>query len=211
MALTISWKFELKISWTFNVCWNVVEICSKLRWNMVDCSTHRWNGVENTLKSRWKHVENPLKFNVEKSVERSTLNKLKNFFTFQRCSFNGFSTLIQRWTCLLGSGVTAGSWGALWQGVECPRHFSPGNFCWPTVKMRQGRKGKWKRKEGKSKRGSWRIENGRRKRYKMRRGPFHAGGKKNQEKWLCPLWKIFLLRPWAWCRVHAWMHTRSAF
>ena len=24
---------------------------------------------------------------------------------------------------------------------------------------------------------------------------FHARGK-NQEKWLCPLWKIFLLRPW---------------
>ena len=96
------WKFGVKIGWTFNACWNVVEIWSKLRWNMVDRSTHRWNGVENKLKSRWKHVENPLKFNVEKSVERSTLNKLKNFFTFQRWSFNGFSTLIQRWTCLLG-------------------------------------------------------------------------------------------------------------
>ena len=102
MALKISWKFEVKIGWTFNACWNVVEIWSKLRWNMVDRSTHRWNGVENKLKSRWKHVENPLKFNVEKSVERSTLNKLKIFFTFQRWSFNGFSTLIQRWTCLLG-------------------------------------------------------------------------------------------------------------
>ena len=91
-------------------------------------------------------------------------------------------------------------------------------------------KGKWSRKEGKSKKGRWKIDNGRRKSYKMRneeRTPlfffflffvfcfcfaFHSSKplkfvlgvpkwefstRKNhfshQEKWLCPLWKIFLL------------------
>ena len=42
-------------------------------------------------------------------------------------------------------------------------------------KKRQGKKGKWSRKEGKSKKGSGKIENGMRKRYKsykMRRGLF---------------------------------------
>ena len=38
-----------------------------------------------------------------------------------------------------------------------PWHLSPGNFCWPTRKMRQG---KWRRKEGKLKRGRWKIKNG---------------------------------------------------
>ena len=78
-------------------------------------------------------------------------------------------------------------------------------------------------KKGKSKTGRWKIENGRRKSYKIRRGllfsllktteicfgstkmgifywekkKFHTG-KKNQEKWFCPLWKIFLLCPWRW-------------
>ena len=74
-------------------------------------------------------------------------------------------------------------------------------------KERQEKKGKWSRKEGKSKNAMWKIENGRRKSYKMRRGTlfffrfsllktteicfgstgkktFHAG--ENQEKWLRP-------------------------
>ena len=36
-------------------------------------------------------------------------------------------------------------------------------------KERQGKKGKWARKEGKSKKGRWKIFNGRRKSYRMRR------------------------------------------
>ena len=35
-------------------------------------------------------------------------------------------------------------------------------------------KGKWSRKEGKSKKGRWKIENGRRKSYKMRGGLFFS-------------------------------------
>ena len=82
----------------------------------------------------------------------------------------------------------------------------------------------WHKKKKKKKKGKWKIENGRGKSYKMRRGPFFffsfpfhfskplkfvlglpkwefSTGKnqftlgKNQEKWLCPLWKIFLLPP----------------
>ena len=34
-------------------------------------------------------------------------------------------------------------------------------------KERQGKKGKWSKKEGKSKKGRWKVENGRRKSYKM--------------------------------------------
>ena len=39
-------------------------------------------------------------------------------------------------------------------------------------KERQGKKGKWVKKEGKSVKGRWKIENGRRKCYKISRRPF---------------------------------------
>ena len=104
--------------------------------------------------------------------------------------------------------------------VPPPRHLSPGNFCWPNGKREEGNK----KKIGKSKKGRWKIENGRRKSYKikMRRGLFFLffffsfhfsslfktteicfGSTKVgiQEKWLCLLWKIFLLRPW----LNSWL------
>ena len=91
-------------------------------------------------------------------------------------------------------------------------------------KERQGKMDQERRKIKKMVR--WKIENGRRKSYKMRRGPplffffslfktteicfgstkmgifyqeraFHISRQeKNQEIWLCPIWKIFLLGPW---------------
>ena len=116
-------------------------------------------------------------------------------------------------------------------GAEYPRDFRPKNFCWRGKK----KKGKWSRKEGKSKKGRWKIENGRRKSCKMRgedffffffcfslfktteicfkstkmwisyqEKAFHTS-RKNQEKWLCPLWKIFHLPPW-FC-LNVWWTT----
>ena len=119
------------------------------------------------------------------------------------------------------SGVTGE--GAGW--AEChPRDFWPGNLCWRrpiadvSGKERQGKQGKWSRKKGKSKQGRVKIENGRRKSYKKRWVPFFffffafhfskrlkfvlglpkwefPTRKKDQEKCLCPLRKICLLRP----------------
>ena len=101
-------------------------------------------------------------------------------------------------------------------GQSAPRHFSPENFCWPTGKREARKKGKIERKKGKSTKGRWKIEKGTRKSYQMRRRHFFffsftlfkttemcfgstngnfLPGKKIQEKWLCSLWKIFLLRP----------------
>ena len=98
----------------------------------------------------------------------------------------------------LPSGVTA-------RGQSAPQHFSPGNFCWPTSKREAWKKGKMEKKRRKIERGRWKIENWRRKSYKWgedlfllftfpKMGTFYR--EKNQEKLLCPLWKIFLLRPW---------------
>ena len=50
------------------------------------------------------------------------------------------------------SGVMAG-------GAECPRHFSLGNVCWPTGKERQGKKGKWRRKQKRRKIKKGKVEN----------------------------------------------------
>ena len=117
-------------------------------------------------------------------------------------------------------------WVFLWEKQWCnrqggrvptsppPRDFWPGNFCWPTGKRKTRKKDKEKenrkREGGKLKRKS----------YKKSRGLFffhfskplkfvlglpkwefstkkkHFTPGKNQEKWLCPLWKIFLLHPW---------------
>ena len=110
------------------------------------------------------------------------------------------------------SGVTGGGGGG-----ECPLTLLTGKFLLTYREKRsKEKKGKWRRKEGKSKKGRWKIENGRGEKLEMRRWffffalqflkplkwflvyqygnflpekAFHAG-----KKWLCPLWKIFLLR-----------------
>ena len=107
-------------------------------------------------------------------------------------------------------------------GAECPpRDFWPGNFCWRIGKKEAGKKGKrgenW---EEKVENWKWKQENVRKRGEDLfffffcfsllkttkicfgstkmgifyREKAFHAG-KKNQEKWLCPLRKICLLRP----------------
>ena len=75
--------------------------------------------------------------------------------------------------CLLGSGVTSRGAGE----QSAPRHFSPGNFCCPTGKKGQGKKGK--RENGEEKKETlkgkrWEIENGRGKGMKVSRGPFYC-------------------------------------
>ena len=118
------------------------------------------------------------------------------------------------------SGVTGSGRGA--GGRVPPWHFSPGILADLPWKERQERKEKWSGKEGKFKRegvNNWKWKG---KMYEMSRGPFFSlvtfwnhwkffalGSTKmgnfyqekayftpgkNQEKWLCPLWKIFLLR-----------------
>ena len=102
--------------------------------------------------------------------------------------------------------------------ANAPRDFRP----WSLLTYRE-KIGKKKRemgqKEGKLKKRRWKIWNWRRKSYKMRRALFFfffskwlkfvlslpkwkfstkksiSRREKNQEKWLCPLRKIFLLRP----------------
>ena len=103
-----------------------------------------------------------------------------------------------------------------------PWHFWPGNFCWSTGNRETRKKGKMEKKKRKIKKGreGGKLENGRRKTYQMRKGlfffffskplkfvlgvpkwefstrkKFFYGGKKNQEKWLCPPLKIFPLTP----------------
>ena len=116
-----------------------------------------------------------------------------------------------------------------------PRHFSLGNFCWPTREKGARKKGgKLEEKKENLKGKRWKIENGRGKGMKKRRGLFSLflffflsffrlsvfettkiclGSTKMdnfyreksyftlgkyRKNWLCPLWKISLLRPcWA--------------
>ena len=121
------------------------------------------------------------------------------------------------------NGITGQGGG----GAECPWHFSPGNFCWPTGKKGARKKRKTERKKENLNRKRWKIENGRGKGMNMSRrlfffachflfgvyqnGQFLPGksyftGKLPGENWLCPLWKIFLLRHFN-ILVHLYMHT----
>ena len=100
---------------------------------------------------------------------------------------------------------------------ECPppQTFLSGNFCWPTG---QGKKGKMEKNRRKTEKGRWKIENHKEK-WKWGEDLFtfqsywnlfwvyqnrnfilfdkkHSTPGKKSGKWLCPLWKIFLLRPW---------------
>ena len=87
-----------------------------------------------------------------------------------KCTYNA-----RNWESNPGPVVhNAGQWSNS-QEVECPRHFSPGEFLL-TYRRKRGKekKRKMEKKEGKSKKGRWKIENGRRKSYKMRRGFFFS-------------------------------------
>ena len=105
---------------------------------------------------------------------------------------------------LCPSGVTGRGQG----GRVPPRDFWPGNFCWPTGKRQASKKGKMEQKGRKSEKGkveNWkwkeeRLQNEERTFFFYQDGNFLPGKSisrrgKNQEKWLCPLWKIFLLHP----------------
>ena len=113
-----------------------------------------------------------------------------------------------------------------------PRHFLRRNFYWPTGKKEEGEKWKMERKRrkigngrgGKLKMEGERYENENEKRTcfffsfafhflkPLKFGVYKNGQfyqeksyftpRKNQENWLCPLWKIFLLRPWTGDTIH---------
>ena len=141
-----------------------------------------------------------------------------------------------------GSGVTAGGGGQRDKVTECPRHFSPGNFCWPTGKRETRKKRKMEKKRRKILKGK--VKSWKWKGYQLQneeRPPFffsffflffffifspfflfffcfslfqtteicfrsaqmgistgkkHFTPGKNEEKLLCPIWKIALLRLW---------------
>ena len=79
-------------------------------------------------------------------------------FTFEIISWKYFMTV---------SGITS-------RGQNVPQRLLTRKFLL-TYREKRGKekkRGKWSRKEGKSKKGRWKIENARRKSYKMRRGPF---------------------------------------
>ena len=116
------------------------------------------------------------------------------------------------------SGVTGGGGG---RGAEWPLRLLTGIFYLPGKKeaSKKWKRGKWRRKEGKLYKGRWKIENGRRETFQNEERAFFVHfsndsnlfwvyqignflpGKSisrretNQEKWLCPLRKNFLLRP----------------
>ena len=127
---------------------------------------------------------------------------------------------------ILCSGVTGGGGGGQGGRVPPPETSDREIFADVSGKKRQGKKGKWVKIEKKR----WKIGNGSRKTSEKevrtffffffcfsllkttkicfgstkmgifyREKAFHAG-KKNQEKWLCPLRKICLLRPWSCAR-----------
>ena len=105
-------------------------------------------------------------------------------------------------------------------GQSAPRDFWPGNFCWRIGKKEARKKGKrgenweekvenWKwKQENVRKRGEdlfffllFTFENDENLFWSTKMGFFLPGKsisrrEKNQEKWLCPLRKICLLRPW---------------
>ena len=130
------------------------------------------------------------------------------------------------------------------RGAECPpRDFWPGNFCWRIGKKRQGKKGKrvenWKwKQENVRKRGEdlfffffffffllFTFENDENLFWVYQNGNFLPGKsfsrrEKNQEKWLCPLRKICLLRPCSphgchnnqnWYEVSVWKYYTTEF
>ena len=115
---------------------------------------------------------------------------------------------------LSNSGITVGEgvWG------ECPLRFFTGKFLLTYWEKRgEEKKWKWRTKGGKLYKWRWKIENGRGKKYANEQRTFSAfhflkqlkfvlglpkwkfsTGKKcftpagkNQEKWLCPLWKKY--------------------
>ena len=115
------------------------------------------------------------------------------------------------------------SWGG-GRGQSAPRHFSPGNFCWPTRKReRQGKMEKKKKRRKIKESGKFEMEGKKLQNEKRtffffffcfftfqnhwnlfwvyQSGNFLPGKsislrERNREKRLCPLWKILLLRLW---------------
>ena len=89
--------------------------------------------------------------------------------------------------------------GITGRGSECPlRHFSPGNFCWPTGKNRarkKGKKGKMGRKEGKFERKEVKIWKWKGKRYENEQRTFFFFPphflKSPKFVWGLPEWTIF--------------------
>ena len=127
--------------------------------------------------------------------------------------------------CRKSRKITVNQWRNMRGGRVPPRDFCPGNFCWRTGKKEARKKGKrgenW---EEKVENWKWKQKNVRKRGEDLfffffffffcfsllkttkicfgstkmgifyREKAFHAG-KNNQEKWLCPLRKICLLRP----------------
>ena len=145
----------------------------------------------------------------------ATSNYFKTLVTLSVTPFKYGGTTMPLF-CPLSSGVTAGG------GAVCPPDTSHREISADLPGKRGKEKtGKWRRKKKrKSKQGRWKMENGKRKSHKMRWGHFFFFSiwktseicfgstkmvivyrekafyaRKYQIKWLCTLWKIFLLRP----------------
>ena len=181
-----------------------------------------WYILEITLSKRyptWNPAWNkhdPITFSWSRKCTKMKLVYL-NFIFIEAINVTSEYPQNAKWC----TGITGGGGGL---GTGCPPDTSDREIISADLpgKERQGKMGKWRWKEGKFKKGRWKIENGRRESYKMRRRLFFFAflfskplkfvlglpkwkfstgkkhftpGKKNQEKWLCPLWKIFHLCP----------------
>ena len=163
-------EIHTKNVWVHDCLWKRVRVCVCVGGIFV---FQDWYILEITLSKRyptWNPAWNkhdPITFSWSRKCTKMKLVYL-NFIFIEAINVTSEYPQNAKWC----TGITGGGGGAL--GTGFPPDTSDREIISADLpgKERQGKMGKWRRKEGKFKKGRWKIENGRRESYKMRRRLF---------------------------------------